>query len=180
MKHSFKHETYFDLSDFPFRDIFNGIEHVWEVVGKIEQYTKGELLMGKNSSVDDMAIIRGGVILGNDVKIGKFVELKNCIVMNHSFVLHFSYIGDSILGNSVNISAGAKIANLRFDHKNVHIKQGNEIIDTKLEKFGLVLGDHSVLGANSVTNPGTLIGKHSVLYPLSCANGVYSEGSIIK
>ena len=173
-------ETYFDLHKFPFADIFKDITNIWDVLPRIKQYAGGTLIMGKNCSIHPNANIREGVILGDNVHIGYSVELKNCMVMSNTAVAHLNYIGDGVIGNDVNVAGGAILANLRLDKKPVRIKSDNKIIDTHLEKFSCIIGDHSSLGANCVLNPGTILGKNSVVYPLTSVQGVYPNSSIVR
>ena len=56
----------------------------------------------------------------------------------------------------------------------------DEQIETGIKKFGAMLGDYVEVGCNSVCNPGTVIGRHSNIYPTSCVRGVVPENSIYK
>jgi NDP-sugar pyrophosphorylase family protein len=116
------------------------------------------------------------VILGNHCSIGHCAELKNSILLNDAAVTHFVYVGDSIIGNRVNLAAGVKCANLRLDRKDVRI-EGRE---TGLKKFGSIVGDDVQVGCNCVLNPGTLLGKGTICYPLRNVSGLIQPGSIIK
>ena len=60
------------------------------------------------------------------------------------------------------------------------VKNGDEKIETGLKKFGAMLGDFVEVGCNSVLNPGTVIGRHSNVYPTSCVRGMIPENSIWK
>jgi NDP-sugar pyrophosphorylase family protein len=93
---------------------------------------------------------------------------------------HFAYIGDSILGNRVNLGAGTKLANLKIVDVDMKIRAEKKVYDTGLRKLGAILGDGTETGCNSVTSPGTLMGKSSLVYP--CVNvpgGVYTDRSIV-
>lgn len=175
----FRPEDFFDLSDFPFKDIFDGIQNAWEVLPRIREYTNGKLLQGKDCYIAPTANIRGRVILGNNVYIGHAMELKNCIIMNNADAKHLSYIGDAVIGNNCNISTGAVFANFRLDKQPVSIKYNNERIDTGLRKFSAVVGDGTWVGVNSVLNPGTILGKNCKVYPLISVVGVYPNESVI-
>ncbi len=106
--------------------------------------------------------------------------MKNSIILDNSSISHFNHVADSIIGNNVNLAAGTQLANLRFDKQKVYVKSGEEKIDTELEKFGTILGDGCQIGANAVLNPGTVLGKNCVVYPLVVASGTYPENSVIK
>lgn len=141
---------------------------------------KGPAIIGKNCVIAHGAYIRENCILGDNVKIGHASEAKNSIILNSSTIAHFNYVGDSIIGGNVNLGGGAKTANFRLDGKSIQIKTDVEIIDTKLIKLGAIVGDNCKIGVNSVLNPGTILGKNCLVYPLTSVVGIKSEGTIIK
>jgi UDP-N-acetylglucosamine diphosphorylase / glucose-1-phosphate thymidylyltransferase / UDP-N-acetylgalactosamine diphosphorylase / glucosamine-1-phosphate N-acetyltransferase / galactosamine-1-phosphate N-acetyltransferase len=141
---------------------------------------EGPAIIGKNCVIGHACLIRKNCLLGDNVNIGHCVEVKNSIFLNNSTAAHFNYVGDSIIGNNVNIAAGAKLANVRLDKESVRLKFEDEVTDTGLIKFGAIIGDNSHIGANSVLNPGTILGKNTTVYPLSFVTGVHKEGEIIK
>lgn len=143
-------------------------------------YIKGPCIIGKNCSIRHGAYIRGGVVAGDSCVIGHDTEMKNAILLNHTQAAHFAYVGDSILGNHVNLGAGTKCANLKLDHRNIEISHEGQRIDTGLRKFGAIIGDHASLGCNSVTNPGTLIGQNVLCYPCINFGGFIASDRIIK
>ena len=93
---------------------------------------------------------------------------------------HFNYVGDSILGYKAHMGAGSITSNVKSDKTLVVIKNGPERIETGRKKVGAILGDYVEVGCNSVLNPGTVIGRHSNIYPVSCVRGVIPEDSILK
>lgn len=135
-------------------------------------YIKGPCIIGDNCQVRHGAYIRGSLITGNDCVIGHATEVKNAIFLDGAKAGHFAYVGDSILGNRVNLGAGTKCANLRFDGATVSIRDGEKRVDSGLRKCGAIFGDDSQTGCNAVTNPGTLMRKQSVLGPLVSGGGV--------
>ncbi|OGH12168.1 MAG: hypothetical protein A2857_03270 [Candidatus Levybacteria bacterium RIFCSPHIGHO2_01_FULL_36_15] len=141
---------------------------------------QGPAVIGKNCFLGHSSFIRENCILGEGVHIGHAVEIKNSIFLNKAVAAHLNYIGDSIIGNNVNISGGAILANFRLDKKSVSIKKGGKKIETCLDKFSSIVGDDVIIGVNSVLNPGTLIGKNSLVYPLTSVSGFYAAYSIIK
>lgn len=171
--------NFFDLTDFSFKDIFDGVNNVWEVLVKIKDYSGEKLIQGKDCYINPNTNIREGVILGNNVHIGFSVELKNCIIMNNTHVAHINYVGDAIVGNNCNVSGGAMFANFRLDNKPVTVKMNDQRIETGLHKFSAAIGDGTWIGVNSVLNPGTIIGKNSKTYPLTSVIGYYPENSVI-
>lgn len=139
----------------------------------------GPVIIDENAEVRHCAFIRGKAIIGKNAVVGNSTELKNCILFNNVQVPHYNYIGDSILGYKAHMGAGSITSNVKSDKTNVKIK-GKEIIETDLRKVGAFLGDGVEVGCNSVLNPGTVIGRNSNVYPLSCVRGVIPENSIYK
>jgi acetyltransferase-like isoleucine patch superfamily enzyme len=78
------------------------------------------------------------------------------------------------------MGAGSITSNVKSDKTLVKVHTGEEDIETGLKKFGAMLGDHVEVGCNAVCNPGTVIGRHSNVYPTSCVRGVVPENSIWK
>jgi len=145
-------------------------------------FITGPTIIGKNTQVRQGAYIRGNVIVGDECIVGHTTEMKNAIMLNRAKAGHFAYIGDSILGNEVNLGAGTKLANFKFENlgSTINIKTENKIYQTNLRKFGAVLGDGTETGCNSVMSPGTLLGPKSIVYPNTTAKGYYPANSIIK
>ena len=137
----------------------------------------GPLIIGPETEVRHNAFIRGKVIIGKNCVIGNSTEIKNSVLLNNVQVPHYNYVGDSILGNYAHLGAGAIISNLKSTKTEVYI--GREI-STGLRKVGAFLGDHVEVGCNSVLNPGTVIGKNSIIYPVSCIMGIIPSDSIVK
>jgi NDP-sugar pyrophosphorylase family protein len=125
------------------------------------------------------AFIRGSALVGNNCVVGNSVELKNVIPFDKVQVPHFNYVGDSILGYKAHMGAGAVTSNVKSDRSLVVIHSDPEI-PTGIKKVGAMLGDNVEVGCNSVLNPGTLVGRNSSIYPLSCVRGIVPEDSIYK
>ena len=147
-------------------------------------YISGPCLIGKNCVIRHGAYIRGNFIAGDGCVIGHDTEVKNSIFLQNVHAAHFAYVGDSILGNHVNLGAGTKCANLKlpkkFDKGYISVYFQGKKIQTQLKKFGAVLGDYTQIGCNAVTNPGTLMGKHVNCYPCINVGGFIPTQSIIK
>lgn len=143
-------------------------------------YIKGPCIIGENCQVRQGAYIRGNVIVGNHCVIGHDTEMKSVIMLDYANAAHFAYLGDSILGNRVNLGAGTKCANLRLDHGEVKVEIEGKKVATGLKKFGAILGDDTQLGCNSVTNPGTVTGKGVFCYPCVNFGGVIPAKSVVK
>ena len=137
-------------------------------------------IIGAGTEVRHCAFIRGNALVGKDCVVGNSVELKNVILFDGVQVPHFNYVGDSILGYMSHMGAGAVTSTVKSDKTLVVVKNGEEKIETGLKKFGAMLGDFVEVGCNSVLNPGTVIGRHSNVYPTSCVRGMVPENSIWK
>jgi len=140
---------------------------------------KGPAVIGDGTEVRQGAYIRGDVLVGTDCVVGHTTEMKSSVMLGGSKAGHFAYIGDSILG-AVNLGAGTKLANLKMVDSPVVLHIEGEVYDTGLRKFGAILGDGVETGCNSVTAPGTLLGKKVMLYPNGTARGYCPGGNIIK
>lgn len=143
-------------------------------------YIAGPAIIGEDTEIRHCAFIRGNAIVGNHCVVGNSTELKNVILFNNVQVPHYNYVGDSILGYKSHMGAGSITSNVKSDKKLVLVKNGTECFETGLKKFGAMIGDGVEVGCNSVLNPGTVIGKNSNIYPLSCVRGVIPENSIYK
>jgi NDP-sugar pyrophosphorylase family protein len=153
-------------------------------------FIQGPAIIGRNCQIRHGAYIRGDVVIGNDCTVGHSTELKNCIMIDTAQAPHFSYVGDSILGRSVNLGAGTKLSNVPVSSvcdpqtgkkPTIKITVNGRQYDTGLVKFGAVIGDGCQIGCNVVTNPGTLIGKNTLVYPgVSLKKGLYPANRIVK
>ncbi|MFR8738253.1 MAG: UDP-N-acetylglucosamine pyrophosphorylase [Eubacterium sp.] len=140
----------------------------------------GPLIIDEGTEVRPGAFIRGKAIVGKNCVVGNSTELKNVVLFNTVQVPHYNYVGDSILGTHSHMGAGSITSNVKSDKTLVVVKDGDERIETGLKKIGAMLGDYVEVGCNSVLNPGTMIGRHTNVYPLSCVRGVIPENSIFK
>lgn len=215
MRGMFRPENFLDLKQFPFPELFDGSENVWDALKKLPDFIKqrlkpamlgtilgtpfiaddvfigkgtvvehgatikGPAIIGEDCQVRSSAYIRGDVIVGNECVLGNASEFKNAILFNNVQVPHFSYVGDSILGYKAHLGAGVILSNVKSIKGNVTVKYGADI-DTGLRKFGAVIGDGCDIGCNCVLNPGSIIGRNSVLYPNVLWRGVCPADSIVK
>lgn len=137
------------------------------------------LVIGSGTEIRPCAYLRGNVITGEGCVIGNSTEVKNSVLLQGAQVPHYNYVGDSILGNGAHMGAGAICSNLKADGKAVVI-HGEEDYETGLRKIGGILGDGADIGCGCVLNPGTVVGKHTSVYPLTALRGVYPADSIVK
>lgn len=143
-------------------------------------YINGPAIIGKEAEVRHCAFIRGNALVGEGAVVGNSTELKNVILFDKVQVPHYNYVGDSILGYKSHMGAGSITSNVKSDKKLVVVKGQTEKIETGLKKFGAMLGDEVEVGCGSVLNPGTVVGSHTNIYPLSSVRGVVPSGSIYK
>jgi len=158
-------------------------ENVWVGEGtKIAENASitGPVIIGKNCEIRHNAFIRGKAVIGNNSVIGNSTEVKNSFLFDNVQAPHFNYVGDAVMGFKSHIGAGVILSNVRSIPGNVNIRIDGELINTGLRKFSAILGDHVEVGCNSVLNPGTIVGRESVIYPLSSARGVIPEKHILK
>lgn len=158
-------------------------EGVWvHKTAKVFQsaYLGAPCIIGPETEVRHCAFIRGSALVGANCVIGNSVELKNVILFDNVQVPHYNYVGDSILGYKSHMGAGSITSNVKSDKSLIVIHNGDERIETGRKKIGAILGDCVEVGCNSVLNPGTIIGRNSNVYPVSCVRGVVPENSIWK
>jgi len=142
---------------------------------------KGPTIIGMQTEVRQGAYIRGKCIIGDRCVVGHTTEMKSSIMLNDAKAGHFAYIGDSILGNETNLGAGTKLANLKMKGTNIRLPVKGSCIDTGLRKFGAILGDHVEIGCNAVTNPGVVLGKGCLVYPVTAVEpGFYEPKTFVK
>ncbi|MBW7996838.1 MAG: UDP-N-acetylglucosamine diphosphorylase [Candidatus Glassbacteria bacterium] len=214
----FTPQDFFDMQHCPFPEFYDGIDNVWEGIGKIGEFIKskvqpgvhpsakisphafigdnvqigentvvmhgavilGPAIIGANCEIRTGAFLRPDVVAGDGSVLGNSCEFKNCFIHNAGEVPHFSYVGDSLLGYKAHLGAGVKISNVKLTWETVKVKGDDGLIDTGLIKFGAILGDNIDIGCNSVLNPGSIIGRKSIVYPGSSWRGVLPANRIAK
>src|ERR1043166_1634999 len=141
---------------------------------------KGPAIIGRNCQIRHNAYIRDWVIVGDNCIIGNSCEFKNSMLFNNCQVPHFNYVGDSILGHKAHLGAGVKISNFKIVPGNVIVDLEGAPFDTGLRKFGALIGDHTDIGCNAVLNPGSIIGRGSIIYPNTNWRGILPANMIVK
>lgn len=139
---------------------------------------QGPVWIGEGVEIRPGAYIRGNVIVGAGSVLGNSCEFKNCLLMENVQVPHFSYVGDSILGNNSHLGAGVILSNLRLDQKEIKVEFGGQHVDTGMRKLGGILGDEAEVGCNSVLMPGSIIGKRSLIGPLTSFKGSLAANQV--
>jgi len=139
-------------------------------------YIIGPVVIGENCEVGPNCYIRPFSSIGDNCHVGLASEVKNSIIMKGSKLPHHNYVGDSVVGEACNLGSGTKIANLRLDRKNVKALNN---IDTGRRKLGAIIGDGVQTGINACINTGSMIGNDTHIGPGALASGVISPGSRI-
>ena len=158
-------------------------EDVWiakDAVIYPNNYIAGPCIIGHKTEVRPGAFIRGNALVGDHCVVGNSTELKNVILFDNVQVPHYNYVGDSILGYKAHMGAGSITSNVKSDKALVVIHNEGQDIPTGRKKVGALLGDRVEVGCNSVLNPGTVVGRDSNVYPVSCVRGVVPANCICK
>lgn len=140
----------------------------------------GPAWIGAGTEIRPGAFIRGNVIVGANCVLGNACEFKNALLMDGVQVPHFSYVGDSILGDRAHFGAGVICSNLRLDQKTVVVRTETQTFETGLRKFGAIVGEGAEVGCNAVLNPGTVLGKRSLVMPTVAFSGYLPAATIAK
>jgi NDP-sugar pyrophosphorylase family protein len=141
---------------------------------------KGPAIIGRNCEIRHNAYLRENVIIGDGCVVGNSSEVKNSVLFNQAVAPHFNYIGDSILGYKAHLGAGVKISNFKLVPGNIMVDWEGKPLDTGLRKFGALIGDLGEIGCNAVLNPGSIIGRNSVIYPNTNWRGILPANMIVK
>ncbi|MEW5913801.1 MAG: glucose-1-phosphate thymidylyltransferase [Thermodesulfobacteriota bacterium] len=142
---------------------------------------KGPTYIGPGSEVRQGAYLRGSCLVGAGCVVGHTTEMKNCLMLDGAKAGHFAYLGDSVLGRGVNLGAGTKLANLKIIDRPFRIKVGDQVYSVTRRKFGAIMGDGCETGCNSVTNPGTVLGKGCLVAPcVNVPSGYHKARSVIR
>lgn len=141
---------------------------------------QGPAIIGRNCQIRHNAYIRSDVIIGDNCVVGNATELKHSILFNHAVAPHFNYAGDSILGYKAHLGAGVCLSNLKVVSGNVTVDKDGVPFDTGLRKFGALVGDGAEVGCNAVLNPGSILGRGSLVYPGVNWRGFLPAHMIVK
>ncbi len=163
-----------------FEDRGNGVFIAKSAAVADSAYISGPCIIDENAEIRHCAFIRGNAIVGKSAVVGNSCEVKNSILFDCVQVPHYNYVGDSVLGYRAHMGAGAVTSNVKSDKSLVSINVDGKKVETNLKKFGAILGDFAEIGCNTVLNPGTVIGRHTNVYPLSSVRGYVAENSIYK
>ncbi|PIE86512.1 MAG: glucose-1-phosphate thymidylyltransferase [Bacteroidia bacterium] len=138
--------------------------------------TDGYIYIGKNAQIMEGAVLRGSVALCEhavvkvnakiygSTSIGRFSkiggEVADAVIFGYSNKGHEGFLGNSILGEWCNLGAGTNTSNLKNTYNKVRLWNYAEkrFADTKQQFCGLIMGDHSKCGINTMFNTGTVVG----------------------
>jgi UDP-N-acetylglucosamine diphosphorylase / glucose-1-phosphate thymidylyltransferase / UDP-N-acetylgalactosamine diphosphorylase / glucosamine-1-phosphate N-acetyltransferase / galactosamine-1-phosphate N-acetyltransferase len=140
----------------------------------------GPAWIGPKTEIRPGAYVRGNVIVGAGCVLGNSCEFKNCLLLDGVQVPHFSYVGDSILGNRAHLGAGVILSNLRLDQQPIVVRLPDRVAETGLRKFGAILGDEAEVGCNAVLQPGTVLGRRALVMPTLAFGGYLPPATIAK
>lgn len=178
------HDFIISLGEKLSKDIFEERgDHIWVAKSAKVAPTaclNGPLIIDEEAEIRHCAFVRGNAIVGKGAVVGNSTELKNVILFNKVQVPHYNYVGDSILGYKAHMGAGSITSNVKSDKKLVVVKTPEGNIETGIKKFGAMLGDEVEVGCGTVLNPGSVVGSHTNIYPLSSVRGYVPSGSIYK
>ena len=140
-------------------------------------YIEGPVYIGPDARVGPNCYLRASTHIGARCHVGAASEVKNSILFAHTNAPHHNYVGDSLLGSRVNLGAGTKIANLRFDQREIQVTIGGARVSTGMRKFGAVLGDGVQTGINASIDAGSIVGPGALIGPGARASGSIEAGA---
>lgn len=174
------------------------IEEGAELTACVLNVTGGPIYIGKNAAVMECASLRGPIALCDNVKIkmgariypdttfGPYCkiggEVDNTVIFGYSNKAHDGYLGNAVIGEWCNIGAGTNASNLKNDYTKIRVWNypSHSFMRTDLQFCGLIMGDHSKAGINTMFNTATVIGVgvniHGSGFPRTFIPG-FSEGS---
>jgi len=122
----------------------------------------GPVYIGNNTLIKSLAKIYENVSIGDVCKVGG--EIEDTIIMSYSNKQHDGFIGHAYLGNWINLGADTNCSDLRNNYGFVKTYVRGELINTKTQFLGLIMGDHSKSGINTMFNTGTVVGVSCNIY----------------
>lgn len=152
------------------------VEKGGNVANSIINTETGPVYIGKNAEIMEGSLIRGpfAICEGSQVKMGAKIygpttvgpyskiggEVNNCIILGYSNKGHDGFLGNSVIGEWCNLGADTNNSNLKNNYGQVKLwnYSKEDMVDTELQFCGLIMGDHSKCGINTMFNTGTVIG----------------------
>ncbi|MBI2574918.1 NTP transferase domain-containing protein [Candidatus Woesearchaeota archaeon] len=134
-------------------------------VVKAGAYIEGPAIIGENCTIGPNCYIRAHTSIGNNCYVGNATEIKNSIMMKGSHAGHLSYVGDSVLGENVNLGASTITANLKHDNSHVRSLVKGQLVDTGRRKLGAIIGDNAHTGIHTTIYPGRKMWPNTTTLP---------------
>jgi len=138
-------------------------------IGKNAEIMEGSLIRGpfalcEHSTLKLGAKIYGPTTIGPESKVGG--ELNNVVIFGYSNKAHDGFLGNSVIGEWCNIGADSNNSNLKNNYEEVKLwdYSTERFIKTGLQFCGLVMGDHSKCGINTMFNTGTVVGVSANIF----------------
>ena len=125
-----------------------------------QTYIEGPAFIGTDTVIKPLTKIVGSVI-GKKCKIGG--EVESSVIQGYSNKVHDGHLGDSFLGEWVNLGAGTSNSNLKNNYSSVKISLNENLIDTNSLHIGCFIGDHVKTAIGTLINTGTIIGAASMI-----------------
>lgn len=142
---------------------------------------EGPLFIGRDVDIRAGSFVHSGSWIGDGAVVGASTEIKHSILLPGARAPHLNYVGDSVLGNGVNLGAGTILSNFRHDGAEVEIPAADRPIATGRRKLGAILGDEVRTGCNCVLHPGTVVGRGTSIYPgVHLRSGLHGADRIVK
>lgn len=125
---------------------------------------RGPFALCEHATIKMAAKIYGPTTIGPYSKVGG--EVNNCVIFGYSNKAHDGFLGNSVIGEWCNIGADSNNSNLKNNYAEVKLWDypSKKFIDTGLQFCGLIFGDHSKCGINTMFNTGTVVGVNSNIY----------------
>ena len=131
-----------------------------DVIVEPFSYLKGPLYIGKKSIISSHSKIRNSVI-GSECKIGG--EVSGTIIQGNTNKVHDGFLGDSYLGEWVNLGAGTINSNLKNNYSTVKVQINGESVDSKRIHMGCFIGDYVKTAIGTLLNTGSVIGPGAMI-----------------
>lgn len=139
-----------------------------------------DVIIGNDCTLRAACYVRSNTIIGDRCVIGHSTEIKQSLLFNEVSAPHHNYIGDSILGFQAHLGGGALFANYKGDGSLISVSINEERYETGLHKFGAVVGDGCSIGAGAILNPGSMIGRNTIIYAGLTIRGFVPANTIYK
>ena len=125
-----------------------------------QTYIEGPVFIGANTLINPLTKIKNSII-GKKCKIGG--EVESSIIQGYTNKAHEGHLGDSFLGEWINLGAGTSNSNLKNNYNSVKVSLNENLIDTNRVHIGCFIGDHVKTAIGTLINTGTVIGTASMI-----------------